>query len=210
MREIAESELIAAGKLGDRAAIGELFERHYPSLLSVARRLLRSDEESQDAVQSAYLSAFRHLQSFRGDATFKTWLTRIVTNHCLMRLRQPWLRIKWIDLETLAANGRSARLTSSAPTPEASAFCGEIASALADAAAKLPKPLLEVFRLYAVAGLNLNQVAAATGLSLPAAKSRLLRARARMRKRLQPVWSNTRARRKHATALGCEVQEEAA
>jgi RNA polymerase sigma-70 factor (ECF subfamily) len=210
MREIAESELIAAGKCGDRAAIGELFERHYPSLLSVARRLLRSDEESQDAVQSAYLSAFRHLQSFRGDATFKTWITRIVTNHCLMRLRQPWLRIKWIDLETLAASGRSARLTSSAPSPEASAFCGEIASALADAAAKLPKPLFEVFRLYAVAGLNLNQVAAATGLTLPAAKSRLLRARARMRKRLQPVWSNTRAGREHATPLGCEVREEAA
>ena len=213
MPEKRESELIAAGKSGDRAAIGELFERHYPSSLSVARRILRSEEESQDAVQSAYLAAFRHLHSFRGDAAFKTWITRIVTNYCLMRLRQPWLRIKWIDLETLAATGQSSRLTSSGPTPEASASCREIASAVADAAARLPKPLCEVFRLHAVSGLTLKQVAAATGLTLPAAKSRLFRAHARMRERLQPVWSNARtaaARHNHSNPRGCEVRNEAA
>jgi RNA polymerase sigma-70 factor (ECF subfamily) len=210
MREILEPELIAAGKRGDKAAITELFERHYPSSLSVARRILRSDEESQDAVQSAYLSAFRHLQSFRGDAAFKTWITRIVTNHCLMRLRQHSLR--WIDLDTLTANGGSTRLTSPEPTPEASAFCREIASALADAAASLPKPLLEVFRLYAFSGLSLRQVAAAMGLTLPAAKSRLFRANARMRKRLEPVWSNVRAAARHSSPSrrGCEVRGEAA
>jgi RNA polymerase sigma-70 factor, ECF subfamily len=213
MQEKRESELIAAGKRGDSESIGELFERHYPSLLGVARRILRSEEESQDAVQSAYLSAFRHLQSFRGDAAFKTWITRIVTNHCLMRLRQPWLRIKWIDLDDLAANGRTSRLTASAPTPEATAFCGEIASALADATARLPEPLYEVFRLYTVSGLTLKQVAAATGLTLPAAKSRILRARARMRERLQPVWSNARgvaARHTRSNPRRCEVQGEAA
>src|SRR5580704_4795411 len=101
MREKREPDLIAAAKLGDGAAIAELFERHYPSSLGVARRILRSEEESQDAVQSAYLSAFRHLRSFRGDAAFKTWITRIVTNHCLMRLRQPWRRVTRINLEAL-------------------------------------------------------------------------------------------------------------
>src|SRR5271170_2001810 len=65
MREKREPELIAAGKRGDQAAIAELFERHYASSLCVARRILRSEEESQDAVQSAYLSAFRHLHRFR-------------------------------------------------------------------------------------------------------------------------------------------------
>jgi RNA polymerase sigma-70 factor, ECF subfamily len=213
MREKRETELIAAGKRGDRAAIGELFERHYPSLLGVARRILRSEEESQDAVQSAYLSAFLHLHSFRGDAAFKTWITRIVTNHCLMRLRQPWLRIQWIDLEALAATGQSSRLTSSAPSPETSASCREIASAVADAAARLPKPLCEVFHLHAVSGLTIKEVAAATGLTLPAAKSRLFRAHARMRERLRPVWSNARiaaARRNRSNPRGCEARDEAA
>ena len=189
MTEKREADLIAAGKLGDKAAITELFERHYPSSLGVARRLLRSAEEAQDAVQNAYLSAFRHLHSFRGDAAFKTWITRIVTNHCLMRLRQPWLRGDWTNLEALVDSGKSLRLASLTPTPEASAFRGELASALAKAAADLPKALCEVFQLHAVSGMSLKQVAAETGLTLPAAKSRLFRAHARMRKSLQPVWS---------------------
>ena len=165
----------------------------------------------KDAVQSAYLSAFRHLHSFRGDAAFKTWITRIVTNHCLMRLRQPWRR--WIDFDTLAVNGGSSKLTSPEPTPEASASCREIATALAAATASLPKPLLDVFQLYAFAGLSLRQVAAAMGLTLPAAKSRLFRANARMRKRLQPVWSSMRgaaAWRNSPNPQGCEVLGEAA
>jgi RNA polymerase sigma-70 factor (ECF subfamily) len=203
-----ESELIAAAQRGDQAAIAELFELHYPSSLCAARRILRSEEESQDAVQSAYLSAFRHLHKFRGDAAFKTWITRIVTNHCLMRLRQPWVRIKWIDLDSLTANGKSSRLASPAPSPETSAFRREIASALADAASGLPKRLFEVFHLYAVSGLSLKQVAVTMGLTLPAAKSRLFRANARMRQRLRPVWSNARtaaARHKNPRALRSET-----
>ena len=214
MQEKREPELIAAGMRGDRGALDDLFERHYPSSLCAARRILRSEEESQDAVQTAYLSAFRHLHSFRGDAAFKTWITRIVTNHCLMRLRQPWFRTHWTDLDSLAANGESSRLASPGPTPEASAFCREVGAAVADAAARLPKPLCEVFQLYAVSGLSLKQVAAAMGLTLPAAKSRLFRANARMRERLQPVWSTARgatARRVRSNPRGCEVlRDEAA
>jgi RNA polymerase sigma-70 factor (ECF subfamily) len=193
MPEKRERDLIAAGKRGDKAAIAELFERHYPSSLSVARGILRSEEESQDAVQSAYLSAFRHLHAFRGDASFKTWIGRIVTNHCLMRLRQPWLRIHRVDLDSLAGNGASSTLTCPAPSPEKATFSREIARALANAAATLPKHFREVFHLYAVLGLTAREVAAATGLTLPAAKSRLFRAQARIREHLQPVWLETRS-----------------
>jgi RNA polymerase sigma-70 factor, ECF subfamily len=129
MREKREPELIAAGKRGDQAAIAELFERHYASSLCLARGILRSEEESQDAVQSAYLSAFRHLHSFRGDASFKTWIGRIVTNHCLMRLRQPWARIHRVDFDSLMANGESSMLASPAPNPENTTFRREIATA---------------------------------------------------------------------------------
>jgi DNA-directed RNA polymerase specialized sigma24 family protein len=83
-------------------------------------------------------------------------------------------------------------LTCSAPSPEKATFCREIATALTDAAARLPKSLFEVFHLYAVSGLTVREVAAATGLTLPAAKSRLFRAQNRMRVNLQPVWSNAR------------------
>jgi RNA polymerase sigma-70 factor (ECF subfamily) len=189
MQEKPESDLIAAGKLGDRAAITELFERHYASSLCVARRILRSEEESQDAVQSAYLAAFRHLPGFRGDAAFKTWITRIVTNYSLMRLRQPWLQGRRTNLDSLMGK-EQLRLVSSTATPETYAFHREVAAAVADAAAGLPKTLCQVFQLHTVAGLSLKEVAAETGLTVPAAKARLFRANARMRKSLQSVRSN--------------------
>ena len=203
MREKREPELIAAGKRGDQAAIAELFERHYASSLCVARGILRSEEESQDAVQSAYLSAFRHLHSFRGDAAFKTWIGRIVTNHCFMRLRHPWRRIHCVDLDSLTMDGASSMFASPAPNPEYATFRREIATALADAAARLPRRLWEVFHLYAVSGLSVREVARATGLTLPAAKSRLFRAHKRMRLHLQPVWSDARAN-------AVEIEREAA
>src|SRR5215469_16769786 len=136
MPEKLERDLIAAGKRGDKAAIAELFERHYPSSLGIARGILRSEEESQDAVQSAYLSAFRHLQTFRGDASFKTWIGRIVTNHCLMRLRQPWLRIHRVDLDSMGANEAASTLACPAPNPEKATLSREIARALSNAAAR--------------------------------------------------------------------------
>src|SRR5260370_8270455 len=89
MTEKLEPELMADCKRGDKAAMTELFGRHYASSLRVARGILRSEEESQDAVQSAYASALKYLHSFRGDATFRTWITRIVMNHSLARLHQP-------------------------------------------------------------------------------------------------------------------------
>src|SRR5262249_22422088 len=78
----SEIDLIPLARQGDRLAIAELFRRHYPSSLSVARRILGSGEDSYDAVQTAYCSAFEHFSSFRGEAGFRTWITRIVMNCC--------------------------------------------------------------------------------------------------------------------------------
>ena len=210
-----DSELIADCKRGDDAALSELFQRHYPYSLRLARGILRSEEESEDAVQSAYLSAFQNLQSFRGDATFKTWITRIVTNYCLMRLREPRRRINWVNLDGEGASGGSTMLASQEPTPETSTLRGEIASAVSEAAARLPRSLREVFNLHAVSGLSLKNVAAATSLTLPAAKTRLFRANTRMRLILQPVWSDVRMRgaklrSKGASLAECNVRSAAA
>src|ERR1700734_2048715 len=114
----SDAELVADGKRGNEPAITELFNRHYPSSLRLARGILRSLEEAQDSVQSAYLSAFLHLDSFREDAAFKTWITRIVTNHCLMRLRQPDRRRTWVDVDEPDENGMPVDLASQALTPE--------------------------------------------------------------------------------------------
>jgi len=192
MQQKAETELIADGKGGDRAAISELFRRHYSSCLRVAYRILHSEEESRDAVQSAFLSAFRHLHSFRGDSSFKTWLGRIVVNQCCMHLRQPEQRLSWVDLDSLYESGLEDKLASPALTPEKLTLHGEIRAAVADGVSRLPEPLREVFSLYTGAGLSLKEVAGALGLTLPAVKTRLFRANSRMRSHLQPMWSDLR------------------
>jgi len=186
MEENNEANLIAACKRGDKTAITQLFEQHYPSSLRTADRILRSRDEALDAVQSAYLAAFRHLDTFRGDSTFKTWITRIVTNQCLMRLRQSG------GVHTpLAALELVAPAASPAPTPERSMLSREIAAAISEGAAKLPPLLSQVFNLYTFSDLSVREVAAATGLTVPATKTRLFRAQLRMRQHLRDVWSGS-------------------
>jgi RNA polymerase sigma-70 factor, ECF subfamily len=184
----SEGELILEGQRGDRAAISELLGRHYPYCLRLAFGVLRCEEESRDAVQSAMFSAFRHLSDFRGGSTFKTWLTRIVMNQCLMHLRQPQRRVSWVDVDTLYESGEANLLASPSPTPERLTFGTEISAAVADAASRLPEHLHQVFVLHHDAGMTLKEVAGTLGLSLSGAKTRMFRAHTRVRSQLQPVW----------------------
>ena len=188
MQEKREPELIAACKRGDRAAGTELLGRHYALSFRLARGILRSEEESEDAVQSAYFLALRHIRNFRGDATFKTWITRIVMNECLARLRERKRRRDWVSLDDRDRSAELDMLVSLAPTPEKFTLYREIASALSDAASILPKPLREVFALCVFSGRSLEEAATALGLTIGATKTRLFRARARMRAHLKHVW----------------------
>src|SRR5580693_4368558 len=103
--EESESELISEARNGDEGAMAELFRKHYTHSIAVARRILPAQEEFLDAIQSAYLSAFRHFQSFRGDASFKTWITRIVLNQCIVRLREPYRRQITLSLDEPVPGG---------------------------------------------------------------------------------------------------------
>src|SRR5713101_6403906 len=79
---------VTEARLPQGDAINELFSQHYKVSLRTAHRILRSKEDSEDAVQTAYCAAFRHFHRFRGESSFKTWITRIVVNCCLMQLRE--------------------------------------------------------------------------------------------------------------------------
>jgi RNA polymerase sigma-70 factor, ECF subfamily len=183
----SDFELISEGRGGNHAAIAELSERHYVSSVCAARAILRSDEESQDAVQMAYLTAFRRLDTFRGESSFKTWITRVVVNTCLMQLRVSRRRANWVQLEDLQTGRGQSLLASRWPTPEESAWRGEIASACRGAIAKLPREMREAFNLYSASGLTVKEVAASLGLTVSAAKTRIFRARARLQLYLRPV-----------------------
>jgi RNA polymerase sigma-70 factor (ECF subfamily) len=183
MDEINEHQLIAKGKLGDRSAVSELFERHYRTSLSVARRLLRSEAESQDAVQSAYFSAFKNLDNFRGDATFNTWITRIVVNRCLMTMREPW-RARVVDSPAhLESPVGLDQFANRAPTPDRLAWCRQVEAAPTEAVSKLPDVLRAAYSLYFLSDMSLEEVANSLGISRAATKSRVFRSR-----RLMQSW----------------------
>lgn len=185
-----ELQLIAESRKGNTEAIAELFRRQYPSSLTVARRILPTGDECSDAVQSAYLSAFRNIGSFRGDASFKTWITTIVVNQCLMRLRTSVHR-RYVSLDSFPGLG-PAMVMDRAPTPEALAQRAELRETLVDTSARLPRPLREAFTLCVISGLSIAETAKALGLTVPATKTRIFRARALMRSELKHMHGGSR------------------
>jgi RNA polymerase sigma-70 factor (ECF subfamily) len=186
MPQLTDGELIDLGRRGETAAIGELFQRHYALSLKVARRILRCEAESQDAVQAAYCAAFEHLDTFRGESSFRTWITRIVVNRCLMALRHPW-RQRRVSSHIAPEGELLHDFVSPARTPEMCAWNQEVAGALERAFYRLPPPLRAAYTLYALSEMPVSEVAASLGLTVPAAKSRIFRARNAMRLSLENV-----------------------
>lgn len=179
-----ELALIADARNGDSDAMGELFRRQYAFSIAVARRILPEQEEFLDAVQSAYLSAFEHFQSFRGEGGFRPWIRRIVLNHCLMRLRESRRRLIIRSLDQPSPNGAPCEIAAESPTPETLALRAERGGAVADAVATLPRPLSDVFT-RCTSGVSIRDAAEELGLTVPATKTRLFRARSRVRQKLQ-------------------------
>ena len=188
LNETPEPQLVGDARNGNRDAIAELSRRHYTYSVAVARRILPAQEEFLDAVQSAYLSAFRNFQSFRGDASFKTWITRIVLNECRMRLREPRRRRFTLSLDLSGRGGAPPSIAVDSRTPEDLALRAEIASAVAEAVSKLPKALSDVFIRCSVSGLSIRDTADALGLTVQATKTRLFRARLQVRQELQKAF----------------------
>jgi RNA polymerase sigma-70 factor (ECF subfamily) len=142
----------------------------------------------------AYFLALRRLETFRGEASFKTWISRIVVNCCLLQLREARRRASWVRLDDRRGNIGPTILPSHAPTPERATWSREISSAFSAAVAKLPKHLRDAYTLFEISGMSLAEVASKLELSVSATKTRVFRARAGIRRSLQPVWSGRGAR----------------
>ena len=161
-------------------ALNELFAQHYRASFRTAYRILRSKEDAEDGVQTAYCAAFRNLHSFRGESSFKTWITRIVVNCCLIQLRQRRARPE------LALDDILPALEGHAATPEWLCYLAELRAAHAEAASRLPKELHDVYASSVLSDIAFPKVALQLGLTTAAAKSRLFRARKRVELARQP------------------------
>ena len=180
-----DHSLVLAAQEGDREAFSELARRHQGTCLKLAISVLRDREDAEDEVQNALFKAYEHLNQFQRDAKFSTWLSRIVLNQCLMRLRQTRrARFLYIDDVQVGDEIGTLDLPSHDESPEFRVGRNEIAEILDSEVKRIPPLLRNAFLLRDVQQLPMPDVAEQLGVSIAAAKSRLLRARSELKDRL--------------------------
>jgi RNA polymerase sigma-70 factor (ECF subfamily) len=177
-------ELLDAAQQGSLAALGELTARNYRRSFRVALSILRQREDAEEEVQNAFLKAFGHIGQFQRDSQFSTWLTRIVVNNCLMNLRKR--KREKHGRAPVLESGESERfeLRDARDTAEEALGREQVRLLLGREIRRLPPMLRNVLILRDVEGLSMEEVAYRLGISVAAAKSRLLRARREARQRL--------------------------
>jgi len=181
-----ERRLVARAKSGHEDAFGELYERHRLKAYRTALRILRNQQDAEDAVQRAFQRALVSLQRFREDSTFSTWLTRIVINEALMLLRQRHKREPLHENSVDAAQGDGgAEIADGRPTPEEILCESERRATLQQAIAALRENLRVVVLHRELQGLTSAETARRLGLTVSAVKARTFHARRFLRKHLE-------------------------
>ncbi len=163
----------------------QVVEAYAPRLYRHLLRMLDDPQDAEDALQETFLKAYRHLSRFEGRAELSTWLYRIATNEALMHLRRR--RSTPLSLEALSADDTHPEeilLTSWQVLPEQALLSAETRQVLEDAVAQLSPALRAVFLLRDVEGFSTRETAEILGLSVDAVKTRLARARLRLREAL--------------------------
>lgn len=173
---------------GDHEALEKLFTCVRPRLFRIALRLLRSNEDAEDAVQDALFSAYKNLASFEGRSLFSTWLTRIVVNAALVKRRHQRCRPElFIDDASSPDNRRmTVGIVDSHPDPEQNCAWNETRAVVEQAMNDLAPAMRSAFRLRELQDLSNADAARASGVRLNAFKSRISRARTQLAARLEP------------------------
>ena len=181
--DVALVERVRGGEVSAYDALVRKYERQ---LFRIAQHITQNREDAEDVMQDAFLKAYEKLDQFQGNSKFYTWLVRIAVNESLMRLRKRRTgKMVSIDEDLETEEGTVPRdLADWAPDPEQNYNQAELAEILRKTIQGLPHGFRVVFVLRDVEGLSTEETAETLGLSVPAVKSRLLRARLQLRERL--------------------------
>jgi RNA polymerase sigma-70 factor, ECF subfamily len=188
--ETADLELVRRAQAGDLDAFEALTSRYEQRVFSLARRMLRQEQDAEDVTQQTFLSALENLDGFRGEASFATWLFRIAT-HAALKIIRKRKGLKTISLEE-ATEGTDHLDSVPHPefiadwrqSPEQLVQKHEVQRLLDEALAKLDEKHRLVFLLRDVEGFSVKETAGTLGISESNAKVRLLRARLQLREQL--------------------------
>lgn len=185
---------------GDQHAYEQLVRRHEKRVFRTTIAILSDLADAEEAMQETFLKAYVNLNTFRRDARFTTWLTRIAVNESLQILRRRRDTASLDDPETPPQHFRPSRLEEWHASPERRYAAAELKQIVEDAIRALPPAYRVVFLLRDVEQLSTEETAEALGLSIPATKSRVLRARLMVREALaarfeKPATLRSRLRR---------------
>jgi len=190
---LEDRALLERAQAGDIEAFEALVERHEDRLYGLALRMTRSEADAAEVVQDTFLAAYQNLNNFRGEAAFGSWVHRIAANNALMRLRHQ--RVVEAATEELRAPEFTER-GSLAEVPEVDwsrradekVLDEELGRAIRQGTDALPEGYREVFLLKDVEGLSYEEIAEMMGISVPAVKSRLHRARLALREEIDAFY----------------------
>ena len=194
---LEEQALLEALRRGEDAAYAQLVRANSGRLLAVARRILKSEEEAHDALQEAFLQAFRAIDRFQGDALLSTWLHRITVNACLMRLRHrkrhPEQAIEELLPSFDEAGHRVDDGTAWTDDVAERMESAQLRKVVREAIDRLPENYRTVLVLRDIEGLSTEEAAQSLGIRPEAAKMRLHRARQALRTLLEPHFAEENA-----------------
>src|SRR5215467_7399767 len=181
-----ELRLVHAAKAGDISAFEELVRRYDRNVFRIALHITQNREDAEDVVQDAFLKAYQNLANFQEQSKFYTWLVRIAVNEALMRLRRrrPERMVSLDEDVKTEEDSMPREVADWSPNPEQQYSQAELKDILTRTIQGLPSSFRTVFVLRDVEGLSTEETAEALDLSIPAVKSRLLRARLQLRDRL--------------------------
>jgi RNA polymerase sigma-70 factor (ECF subfamily) len=189
-----ELMLVNAARGGDVASFEQLVRKYDRNVFRIANHITQNREDAEDVVQDAFLKAFTNLGQFQGQSKFYTWLVRIAVNEALMRLRRRRPE-RMVSLDEDINTGEDTiprEVADWSPNPEQLYNQSELREILQKTIQGLPPSFRTVFVLRDVEGLSTEETADALNLSIPAVKSRLLRARLQLRERLTKYFKKQR------------------
>jgi RNA polymerase sigma-70 factor, ECF subfamily len=181
-----ELALVDRSRAGDASAFSELVELYERKIYRLAKHITQNDEDAEDVLQESFMKAYTHLDSFQGDSKFYTWLVRIAVNEALMKLRKRKTD-RTVSLDEPQDTGEDLVAREIAvwdDDPEKKYSREELADILDKAVQSLKPSFRTVFVLRDIEELSTEDTAETLGISVPAVKSRLLRARLQLRERL--------------------------
>ena len=181
-----DAELVRRALARDADAFRTIMQRHNRRLYRIARGVLRNNSDAEDAVQDAYISAFTHLAGFRGESSLGAWLSRIVMNEALARLRR---RHQTTDFSALEPLQRKAEiipfpLTTPNDDPERTMAQRQLLQLVEQATDNLPEVCRLVFVTRVIEGMSFEETSELLGIKPETVKTRLHRARQRIRDQL--------------------------